>query len=237
MKKSWLVISLASTLLALFGCAQQPTSTASTSSATPATTATPSVATQAQTTVADTTAAAKEVAQETKDAAVEKTQAAVASGKTAVTEVVTTAKETANAAATTAKTTASNAATTAKTAATNATTAAKTAATNVTTAVTTAATSATSGASITTMPDWITTPTYDCKGCHAIDKKVIGPAWRDVAKKYKGDAGAEAMLIQKVKNGGKGNWTSVTGGVPMTPHPKLTDAELKKVVDFVLSLD
>ena len=47
---------------------------------------------------------------------------------------------------------------------------------------------------------------YNCLACHAVDKKVIGPAYKDVAAKYKGDAGAEAKLIAKVKNGGSGTW-------------------------------
>ncbi|MEJ2181013.1 MAG: cytochrome C-551, partial [Gammaproteobacteria bacterium] len=51
-----------------------------------------------------------------------------------------------------------------------------------------------------------------CLACHSVDKKVVGPAWKDVAAKYKGDAGAKATLVEKVKKGGKGNWTKVTGG-------------------------
>lgn len=86
------------------------------------------------------------------------------------------------------------------------------------------------------MPDWIKMPTYDCKACHAIDHKLVGPAWKDVAEKYKGDAGAEARLMEKVRKGGKGNWDKVTGGVAMPPHPNLSDADLKKVLDFELSL-
>ena len=91
-------------------------------------------------------------------------------------------------------------------------------------------------AQATDMPDWIKPPTYDCRTCHAIDKKVIGPAWKDVAEHYKGDPKAHDFLMQKVRKGGKGNWTAVTGGVPMVPHPKLTDAELDRAVTFVLSL-
>lgn len=87
-----------------------------------------------------------------------------------------------------------------------------------------------------TIPDWVALPKYDCRSCHAIDHKVVGPAWKDVAERYKGQAGAEAMLMDKVKKGGKGNWDKETGGIPMTPHPALSDADLKKVVDFVLSL-
>ena len=76
-----------------------------------------------------------------------------------------------------------------------------------------------------------------CLACHAVDKKVVGPAWGDVSAKYKGDAGAKAALVEKVKKGGKGNWTEVTGGVPMPPYsPRVADADIEKLVDFVLSL-
>lgn len=76
-----------------------------------------------------------------------------------------------------------------------------------------------------------------CLACHSVDKKVVGPAWKDVGAKYKGDAGARANLIGKVKAGGKGNWTAVTGGVPMPPYsPRVADADIEKLVDFVLSL-
>jgi len=76
-----------------------------------------------------------------------------------------------------------------------------------------------------------------CTACHAIDRKVVGPAWGDVAKRYKGDAGAKASLIAKVKKGGKGNWTEVTKGVPMPPYsPRVSDANIEELVDFVLAL-
>lgn len=76
-----------------------------------------------------------------------------------------------------------------------------------------------------------------CLACHSVDKKVVGPAWKDVAEKYKGDSGAKAALIEKVSKGGKGNWTSVTGGVPMPPYsPRVSEADIEKLVDFVLSL-
>jgi cytochrome c len=88
----------------------------------------------------------------------------------------------------------------------------------------------------TTMPDWIRMPTYDCRACHDIDRRLVGPAWRDVAERYKDNPQAETFLIDKVRAGGKGNWDAVTGGAPMPPHPSLSDAELKRVVDFVLSL-
>ncbi len=74
-----------------------------------------------------------------------------------------------------------------------------------------------------------------CAACHSIDKKMVGPAWMDIAKKYKGDAGAEAKLITKVSNGGGGVW----GKVPMPaidPSGKKQDG-IKQLVQFILSLD
>ena len=76
-----------------------------------------------------------------------------------------------------------------------------------------------------------------CLACHSVDKKVVGPGWKDVAAKYKGNAGAKAALVDKVKKGGKGNWTEVTGGVPMPPYsPRVADADIEKLVDFILTL-
>lgn len=71
-----------------------------------------------------------------------------------------------------------------------------------------------------------------CSACHAIDKKVVGPSWVDVAKKYKGDAGAAAHLDTKIAKGGSGVW----GPMPMPASPKLTDAERKELVTFILGL-
>ncbi len=72
-----------------------------------------------------------------------------------------------------------------------------------------------------------------CLACHSVDNKVVGPAWKDVAAK-----GADrATLIDKVKNGGKGNWTEITGGVPMPPYsPRVADADIETLVDFILGL-
>lgn len=70
-----------------------------------------------------------------------------------------------------------------------------------------------------------------CVACHAIDHKVLGPAWMDVAKKYKGDKGAEAKLVAKVKKGGGGVW----GAMPMPPQAT-SEADAKKLVKFILSL-
>jgi cytochrome c len=72
---------------------------------------------------------------------------------------------------------------------------------------------------------------YNCLACHAVDKKLVGPSYQDVAAKYKGDAGAEAKLIAKVKNGGSGAW----GQIPMPPNASVPDADIKTLVQWVLS--
>lgn len=75
-----------------------------------------------------------------------------------------------------------------------------------------------------------------CLECHSVEKKVIGPSYHDIAARYKNDPHARETLIQKVKNGGKGNWTNVTGGVPMPPYsPRLSDAEIMRLVEWLLS--
>jgi len=71
----------------------------------------------------------------------------------------------------------------------------------------------------------------NCLACHAIDKKLVGPAYTEVSKKYKGNKDAEAMLIKKVINGGGGVW----GTIPMPPNPVKED-EAKLLVQWVLSL-
>lgn len=76
-----------------------------------------------------------------------------------------------------------------------------------------------------------------CLACHSVDKKVVGPAWKDVAAKYKGDAGAHDALVAKIKKGGKGNWNDVTGGVPMPPYsPRVSDGDIATLTDFILGL-
>lgn len=76
-----------------------------------------------------------------------------------------------------------------------------------------------------------------CLACHSVEKKIVGPAWKDVASRYKGDADARAQLITKVKKGGKGNWTDVVGTAAMPPYsPRVSDANIEKLVDFILNL-
>jgi cytochrome c len=73
---------------------------------------------------------------------------------------------------------------------------------------------------------------YGCAACHAVDKKVLGPAYEDVAAKYRGDAGALARLTQKVKSGGTGVW----GQIPMPPNTQVPDADIKALVSWILTL-
>lgn len=70
----------------------------------------------------------------------------------------------------------------------------------------------------------------NCMSCHAVDKKLVGPSYKDVAAKYKGDAGAAEALAAKVKAGGKGVW----GQIPMPPN-NVTPEEAKKLATWVLS--
>ena len=72
----------------------------------------------------------------------------------------------------------------------------------------------------------------NCMACHAVDKKVVGPAYKDVAKKYAGDAKAADMLAAKIIKGGAGVW----GPVPMPANAQVNEAESKKLVAWVMSL-
>ena len=69
-----------------------------------------------------------------------------------------------------------------------------------------------------------------CLGCHALDKRVVGPSFREIAAKHAGDSGAAQRLAAKVRGGGQGAW----GVVPMPPNPSLSDADLKTLVGWVL---
>jgi cytochrome c len=71
-----------------------------------------------------------------------------------------------------------------------------------------------------------------CDGCHEIDKKVVGPAYRDVAAKYKGDKDASAKLQNKVKRGGAHVW----GDIVMPPNILASDADIKTLIDWILTL-
>lgn len=72
----------------------------------------------------------------------------------------------------------------------------------------------------------------NCFACHALDKKVVGPAWKAVAAKYRGDANAQAYLENKIARGGSGVW----GGTPMPAQPKLNAAQRSQLARFILKL-
>jgi len=69
-----------------------------------------------------------------------------------------------------------------------------------------------------------------CLACHAVDKKIVGPSYKQVAEKYRGDKGAEAKLVEKVKKGGSGVW----GQIPMPPN-NVSDADARALVSWILS--
>ncbi|MEP7084345.1 MAG: c-type cytochrome, partial [Betaproteobacteria bacterium] len=69
-----------------------------------------------------------------------------------------------------------------------------------------------------------------CIACHNVDKKVIGPAYKEVAAKYKADKDAATKLAGKVKAGGSGVW----GPVPMPPNAQVSDADIKSLVAWIL---
>ena len=72
---------------------------------------------------------------------------------------------------------------------------------------------------------------HNCLACHTVDKKLVGPAYKEIAKKYKGQNVA-AQLQQKVKKGSQGVW----GPVPMPPNAAVPDGDIKKLVDWILKL-
>ena len=70
-----------------------------------------------------------------------------------------------------------------------------------------------------------------CMACHAVDRKIVGPSYKDVAAKYAGQPQAAAMLAEKIRSGGVGVW----GPVPMPANPKVSPAEALKLAQWVLS--
>jgi cytochrome c len=72
---------------------------------------------------------------------------------------------------------------------------------------------------------------HACLACHAVDKKLVGPSYKDIAAKYRADGGAEAKLADKVKKGSQGTW----GQVPMPPNAAVPDGEVRTLVKWILS--
>jgi len=90
-------------------------------------------------------------------------------------------------------------------------------------------------ASMSTLPAWANADMAqkkNCMACHALDKKLIGPAYKDVAAKYAGQKDAADKLAQKILKGGSGTW----GAVPMPANPQVTEAEAKQLATWVLTV-
>lgn len=81
------------------------------------------------------------------------------------------------------------------------------------------------------MADQALATAKNCMACHAVDKKLVGPAYKDVAKKYAGDKTAADKLAAKIMKGGSGVW----GAIPMPANPQVNEAEAKKLAAWVLS--
>lgn len=71
-----------------------------------------------------------------------------------------------------------------------------------------------------------------CFACHTVDKKLVGPGYKEIADKYRKDKNAEADLVKKVKEGGKGVW----GDIPMMPNAHVKDEDIKTLVQWILSI-
>jgi len=72
-----------------------------------------------------------------------------------------------------------------------------------------------------------------CMTCHAVDRKLVGPGYQEIARKYSGDKGAAAKLVEKVKKGGSGVW----GQMPMPANPTVSDGDAKALVQWILAMD
>ncbi|MBS0341372.1 MAG: c-type cytochrome [Proteobacteria bacterium] len=90
--------------------------------------------------------------------------------------------------------------------------------------------SLTTGLAAPALADLQLAQSKNCMACHAVDKKVIGPAFKDVAAKYKDTKGAADMLATKIMKGGSGVW----GPVPMPANTQVSEAEAKKLAAWVL---
>lgn len=101
------------------------------------------------------------------------------------------------------------------------------------TAAMTVAATATDATTETSAETGVLAKNSSCLNCHGIDNKIVGPAFNDVAAKYRGDKAAAGTLVNTVKNGGSGNW----GAIPMSPNPGVTEQNIETLIQWVLSLD
>jgi cytochrome c len=74
-----------------------------------------------------------------------------------------------------------------------------------------------------------------CFACHSLDQKMVGPSFKMVADRYRGQKDAADMLAKKIISGGNGHWDKITGGIMMPPHPGMSMEQAKKVADWVLA--
>lgn len=81
------------------------------------------------------------------------------------------------------------------------------------------------------MADEALAKSKNCMACHAVERKLVGPAYKEIAKKYAGDAKAVDMLATKIIKGGSGAW----GAIPMPANPQVSEADAKKLAAWVLS--
>lgn len=75
----------------------------------------------------------------------------------------------------------------------------------------------------------------NCLACHMVDKKLVGPSYQDVAKRYANDKNAEAKLFEKVKKGGSGAWKDQGITIPMPPNSTVKDEDIRTLVRWILS--
>ena len=71
----------------------------------------------------------------------------------------------------------------------------------------------------------------NCMACHAVDKKLVGPSYKDVANKYRGQSDAADKLAKKIRAGGSGVW----GPIPMPAHPQVSESDAKKLATYILN--
>jgi cytochrome c len=74
----------------------------------------------------------------------------------------------------------------------------------------------------------------NCLACHVVDRKLVGPSYQDVAKRYAGDKNAEARLFDKVKKGGSGAWKDQGITIPMPPNSTVKDEDIRTLVKWIL---
>lgn len=89
----------------------------------------------------------------------------------------------------------------------------------------------TAAATAPAMADQALAAAKNCMACHAVDKKIVGPGYKEVAAKYKADKGAADKLAAKIIKGGSGVW----GAIPMPANPQVSEADAKKLAAWVLS--